>query len=81
MSRIHTFPASAGRVLGGAMAFGALARAWTEESGEGEGREQPLYERLYETAQALGTWSELVGVLEKAVEAAQAARAAREGRG
>ena len=50
------------------LAFAALSRAWSEEAPEGESREAPLYQRLVETAGALGTWGDLVGVLEAAVE-------------
>ena len=49
-------------------AFSALARAWNEESGEGEDREKPLYEELARLSAALGEWTKLVGLLEQGVE-------------
>ncbi len=49
-------------------AFAALARAWNEESGEGEDRERPLYEELARLSAGLGEWSKLVALLEQGVE-------------
>ena len=49
-------------------AFQALARAWGEEASEGESREQPLFDELTRLARVLGAWSDLVAILEKAVE-------------
>ncbi len=49
-------------------AFFALSRAWSEESSEGENREQPLYAELTRLSQALKEWPKLCGILERAVE-------------
>jgi tetratricopeptide (TPR) repeat protein len=49
-------------------AFAALSRAWTEEAGEGEAREQPLYEELIRLCSKLGAWSEVVAIIERAAE-------------
>jgi len=49
-------------------AFGALARAWSEESSEGEGREQPLFHELMRLSHTLKEWHKLVGILERGVE-------------
>lgn len=50
------------------LAFDALARAWTEEVGEGEENEGPLYRSLLDAAKPIGAWKQLVRVLEQAVE-------------
>ncbi|HEX2574271.1 MAG TPA: tetratricopeptide repeat protein [Polyangia bacterium] len=50
------------------LAFDALARAWTEEVGEGEENEGPLYRSLLEAAKPIGAWKQLIRVLEQAVE-------------
>ncbi len=50
------------------LAFGAVARAWTEEAPEGEAREAPLYQILVELSTTLNAWRELVRVLEQAVD-------------
>ncbi len=51
------------------LAFGALARAWTEEAGEADAadRETELFYELRRLAHMLGMWRELVDVLGKAV--------------
>jgi tetratricopeptide (TPR) repeat protein len=49
-------------------AFRALSRAFNEEASEGESRERPLYDELVRLAAAIPAWTELVGILEKAVE-------------
>jgi tetratricopeptide (TPR) repeat protein len=51
------------------LAFGALARAWTEEAGEpdAEERETALFGELRRLSHMLGMWRDLVDVLQKAV--------------
>jgi tetratricopeptide (TPR) repeat protein len=49
-------------------AFQALSRAWLEEAGEGESREQPLFEELCRLAGLIAGFAGLVSILEKAVE-------------
>ncbi|MDB4968610.1 MAG: repeat-containing protein, partial [Myxococcales bacterium] len=51
------------------LAFGALARAWSEEASEtdAEAREAELFLELRRLAHMLGMWRDLVDVLQKAV--------------
>jgi tetratricopeptide (TPR) repeat protein len=51
------------------LAFGALARAWTEEAAEPDAadRETALFQELRRLAHLLGMWRDLVDVLRKAV--------------
>ncbi|HEY2747131.1 MAG TPA: hypothetical protein VGL86_21055, partial [Polyangia bacterium] len=51
------------------LAFGALARAWTEEASESDAveRETELFHELRRLAHMLGMWKGLVEVLQKAV--------------
>ena len=49
-------------------AFQALSRAWLEEAGEGESREQPLFEELCRLAGLIAGFAGLVAILEKAVD-------------
>jgi tetratricopeptide (TPR) repeat protein len=64
IARIHETRGGDGR-----LAFGALARAWTEETGESDGieREAELYADLDRLAGVLMMWRDLVQTLEAAV--------------